>query len=263
MKRIFGLLRRREIEQLDVDSDRRFYIHKKILASKPMLQGVFADFHRLFHALDRQYFTGEGSRIELGAGVAPMRERYADVIASDIVPSPGIDQVIDAQSTCLPDKSVRVFFGQNCFHHFPNPDRFFAEVLRVVSPGGGVVLLEPYYGPFASFLYPRLFPTEGFDKHFPSWETPVVGPMNGANQALSYIVFERDREEFERKYPELEIVHRQVCGNYIKYLLSGGLNFRTLWPKFGIPLLTGVEYVLRPFGKYLSIHHIIVIKVKE
>jgi hypothetical protein len=56
--------------------------------------------------------------------------------------------------------------------------------------------------------------------------------MEGANQALSYIVFERDRERFERLFPDLEIVEQSWIANYPRYLLSGGLNFRQLLPTF-------------------------------
>jgi len=48
-------------------------------------------------------------------------------VATDVVPSPGLDAVIDAQAMDLGDGSVRALYGQNCFHHFPDPPRFLAE----------------------------------------------------------------------------------------------------------------------------------------
>ena len=150
--------------------------------------------------------------------------------------------------------------AKNCFHHFPNPERFFSEIDRVLAVGGGVILLEPYYGPFATFLYKRLFKTEGFDKEFQSWETPVSGPMNGANQALSYIIFDRDRAVFESKYQNLNIVHQECVDNYLKYLLSGGLNFKQLIPYVLSPLIDFVQWCLSPLNRHLSLHHIIVIR---
>jgi SAM-dependent methyltransferase len=155
---------------------------------------------------------------------------------------------------------VRVVFGQNCFHHFPHPDRFFGELERVLQPGGGVILLEPYFGPFASLLFKRLFTSEGYDKKFPSWETPVAGPMNGANQALSYIVFNRDRREFERRFPSLKIVHEEPCRNYLKYLLSGGLNFRQLVPYWASPLIRALQWALSPLDRWLALHHVVVLR---
>jgi hypothetical protein len=84
--------------------------------------------------------------------------------------------------------------------------------------------------------------------------------MNGANQALSYIVFERDRDEFNRLFPNLEIVHQETCGNYLIYLFSGGLNFRQLWPKWAAPMLSLIQQGLSPLNRWLALHHVLVIR---
>ncbi|WP_238350082.1 methyltransferase domain-containing protein [Pseudomonas sp. SWRI154] len=189
-----------------------------------------------------------------------MRNSYPEVLATDIVATEQLDMALNAEAMSLADHSVRAFYGQNCFHHFPHPEQFFTELQRTLKIGGGAILIEPYHGPFAAFLYKRLFKSEGFDMHFPSWETPSSGPMNGANQALSYIVFVRDRQAFERKYPSLQIVHQEVCGNYPRYLVSGGLNFRQLLPDALIPVLKVVEKMLYPLRRVLALHHIVVIR---
>ncbi|TKB26346.1 class I SAM-dependent methyltransferase [Desulfopila sp. IMCC35006] len=248
---------------MNVDGDERLAIHSMMLDNKQMLRQVFTEFHHLFHRLDNRFFSAKGIRVEVGAGVVPIKGSYSDVLATDIVPGPGLDRVINAEDMDLDDGSVRVVFGQNCFHHFPRPELFFLELERVLSPGGGVILLEPYYGPFASFLYKQLFKTEGFDKNFPSWETPVIGPMNGANQALSYIVFVRDKHEFQQKFPTLKIVHTEPCANYLKYLVSGGLNFRQLCPDWAIPILSLAQGILSPFNCWLALHHVIVLRKEK
>ena len=260
VKILFDLLRNPLVESVNVDSQERFDIHRKIIESKPMLCEVFTEFHILFHALDQKFFTAEGLRIELGAGVKPIRDSYPDVLATDVVFDPHLDRVLNAEDMELDNASVRALFGQNCFHHFPHPDLFFKEADRVLAPGGGIILIEPYYGLFASFLYQHLFKTEGFDKSFPSWETPSQGPMNGANQALSYIIFKRDRREFEKKHPNLKIVHVKPCNNYLKYLLSGGLNFQQLLPNFIRRPINFLQWLLIPFNRLLSLHHVIVLK---
>lgn len=183
--------------------------------------------------------------------------------STDIVATEQLDMALNAEAMSLDDHSVRAFYAQNCFHHFPHPDRFFTELERTLKIGGGAILIEPFHGPFAAFLYKRLFKSEGFDMHFPSWETPSTGPMNGANQALSYIVFVRDRQAFERKHPGLEIVHQEICGNYLRYLTSGGLNFRQLLPDALISVLKVVEKLLYPLRRVLALHHIVVIRRKS
>ena len=260
MRWLFNLLRDPSIEKMDVDGSDRLNVHSKMLSRKRMLREVFTEFHHCFRRLDKKYFSAQGSRIELGAGIAPIRNSYPDVLATDVVRGDQIDRVLDAEHMDLPDRSVRAIYGQNCFHHFPHPERFFAELERVLQPGGGAILLEPYFGPFATFLFKRLFRTEGFDKEFPSWETPVAGPMNGANQALSYIIFTRDRAVFEEKHPALKIVHQELCPNYLRYLVSGGLNFRQLCPDWASGMVSLIEWILKPLNRWLALHQVVVLQ---
>lgn len=260
MNKLLDLLRDPSIESIDVNDNDRLEAHRKMLSGKPLLKEVFKEFHHSFRQIDEKHFTGTGQRVELGAGIAPVRDSYPDVLATDVVYSPRLDQVLDSENMSLADSSVRAIYGQNCFHHFPHPDRFFTELDRVLSPGGGAILLEPYYGPFASFLYKRLFKTEGFDKAYPSWETPTNGPMNGANQALSYIVFVRDKTDFINKYPNLTIVHEELCQNHLKYLLSGGLNFRQLAPNWMRPVINITQSLFSIFNRWTALHHIVVIR---
>lgn len=263
MKGFMEYLSEPSLKKFDVDGVERLELHGKVLESKQMLKEVFVEFHHSFHQLATRFLKTDGLEVELGAGVAPMRETYPTVLATDIVYGPHLDRELNAQDMALDDESVRAFYGQNCFHHFPEPDLFFKEINRTLKVGGGAILIEPYYGLFASALYKRLFKSEGFDKHYASWNTPATGPMNGANQALSYLIFIRDREEFTRKHPTLEIVHQEVCNNYLRYLISGGLNFRQLLPNACIPLIKAFEVILKPLNRLFGLHHILIIRKKE
>ena len=86
--------------------------------------------------------------------------------------------------------------------------------------------------------------------------------MKGANQALSYIVFVRDRARFETTYRGLEIVHQEPLKNYLRYLVSGGLNFRSLLPDASIPALRFLEACLVPMNRILALHHVVVLRKK-
>ena len=212
-----------ETADLDVDGANRLEVHAAVLRRKPMLAAVFRECHELMLGRRSAHWFGDtpGLRVELGAGVAPISGTFPEVLATDVVPGPGLDRVIDAQDIDLPDGSVRALYGQNCFHHLPDPLRFLTEAERVVAPGGGVVLIEPYYGPVASVVFKRLFAHEEFDKAMPGWTSQASGPMQGANQALSYIVFVRDRPRFERELPNLELTETFPLTNYVRYLLLG------------------------------------------
>ncbi len=251
------------LETVDFDSDELLAIQQMILLEKKMMRGVFAHFYQRCMALDKAYFSGAGQRLEIGAGVSFFNQLYPDVLITDIKKSDHLDRVLDAQQMDLPNESVRAIYGLNCFHHLPEPDRFFHELERVLVRGGGCILIEPYYGPAARMIFTRLFKTETFDKSQPSWTTASRGVMVGANQALSYIVFVRDRAAFRKKFPGLEIVVSRPLNNYLQYLLSGGLNFKQLVPDFLIPVIKGIEFLFTPLASIFALHHIIVLRKSQ
>lgn len=260
MRALLERLREPDVRDANLDDANRIGRHLSVLARKRMIREVFDECHRTMRELDRIHLDGTGPSIEIGAGVAPLADTFPDVWSTDVVRAPHLDAVVDAQRLPFADASLHAVYAQNAFHHLPRPELFFQELDRVLLPGGGAILLEPYHGPFASLVYPKLFASEGFDKRFPDWETPQRGPMNGANQALSYIVFVRDRERFERMYPGLAIVERKPLTNYIRYLASGGLNFRQLVPDATIGLLRAIERLAAPLSRWLALHHVVVLK---
>jgi SAM-dependent methyltransferase len=249
-----------ELRNCPVDGPERFQAHRAVLERKAMIRGVFNEFHGAFRDLDRHFLRGEGAVIELGAGVYPVRETTPGVLATDIVAAAHLDTTLDAGAMDLADASVRAFYLQNVFHHFPEPQRFFDELTRTLVPGGGAILIEPHSGWLASLLYPRMFASEVFDCSARSWDTAVSGPMSGANQALSYLVFDRDLERFQASNPMLEIVHREVFGNYLRYLLSGGLNFKPLLPDACAGSVARVERMLPALRGILGLHRVIVLR---
>lgn len=263
MGRLLEYMQEPEVVGCSVDDSARFVAHRKVLQRKLMIRGVFDEFHKTLASLDRQYLSGYGLVIELGAGVYPVRETIPGVAATDVVPAAHLDFVLDAEKMDLGDTSVRSFYLQNVFHHFPKPEKFFEELQRTLVPGGGAILIEPAASPFAAWLYPKLFKSETYDKNAQDWEASISGPMNGANQALSYLVFDRDLNRFEKNNPELEIVYRDVLGNWLRYLLSGGLNFKALFPGFGIWLLRVVEWMFSPLRHIFGLHRVIVIRKRS
>jgi SAM-dependent methyltransferase len=256
-------LQDKRLKGIDIDSRERVLVHKKILKTKRMIQEVFKEFHILFDSIDREYFSGIGGRLEIGAGASHIKESFPDVLSSDIVMSEDIDLVIDATNINLPNSSLRTIFAQNVFHHISDPNKFFNELDRVLVPGGGAILIEPYYGVMASIFYKRISKYEHFDKKQELWTSRSINPMSGANQALSYIVFVRDRLKFENNHPHLEIILISTIGNYLRYILSGGINFIQLAPDFLIPPLKFFEKILSPFKNILALHYLIVIRKKK
>jgi len=255
------LLREPLLRQVRIDGPERIAVHRMILESKPLMRQVCHECYARCARLDESFLEGQGRRIELGAGVSFMKDFFPEVMLTDVVPASHLDAVLDAQDMRgIADSSVRAFYGIHCFHHFTEPRRFFAELSRTLVPGGGCILIEPYFGLLARLVYPRLFASEHFDMSQPAWETPATGPMSNANQALSYVVLFRDRSTMIREFPQLRVVHTEQLTNYPRYLLSGGLNFRSLVPAFCSPVLRAVENLLAPLRGSLALHHIVVLQ---
>jgi len=63
------------------------------------------------------------------------------------------------------------------------------------------VMIEPYYGAAARFLFKRLHASEGYEMNVPAWEAETEVAPCRTPSALSYVVFVRDRKIFEREFP--------------------------------------------------------------
>jgi SAM-dependent methyltransferase len=248
------------IKNVDINGTNRISIHREILLSKRLMIEVFEEFYRTCMDLDKKYFTGNGLRIEIGSGSGLFKQYYPEVITTDIEASPYIDRVLDAQDMDFEDFSIHAIYGINCFHHFPQPEEFFKELIRVLKPGGGCILIEPHYGIFSTVVHKHIHTQEHFNKNQRSWQenSNIMSTMSGANQALSYVVFVRDREIFYEKYPCLEIMKFLPIKNPLLYLLSGGLNFRQLIPSSVSSTIRFLEAIL--IHLIGPLHHAIVIR---
>ena len=90
------------------------------------------------------------------------------------------------------------------------------------------------------------------------WKNQSRGTMENANQALSYIYFNRDKELFIQKFQDFEILEDSLLIPFgLRYIASGGLNFRQLLPDF---MFKTVLKLLDTLFKSLAVHWIIVLR---
>lgn len=259
-KTLINKLSDNRLKNIDYNSNELLKIHRMILREKKMMNEVFSEFYDLCIRYEKKYLKGDGIRLEIGAGVSFFKEKYPEIISTDIKESDYLDMSVDAMNMPFDNNSIKTVYGINCFHHLAEPEKFFSELERCLCKGGGCILIEPYYGLLASKFYKKLFETEFFDKKQKQWNNPDNKIMQGANQALSYIIFKRDQKIFREKHPSLEIIKNKPLSNYLRYILSGGLNFKQLGPQFLSPLIKSLEYILLPFIKIFALHHIIIIR---
>lgn len=202
--------------------------------------------------------TGSGAVLELGAGDRWMPPVTAVSIRTDVRPLRGLSLAADAR--CLPfrDASLRLIGMTDVFHHIPDVIKFLHEAERTLRPGGVVAMVEPWNTGWSRFIYSN-FHHEPFRPEAREWPFPAGDPMEAANGALPWMVFERDRERFERDYPGLRI-ERVEPFMPLRYLLSGGLTFPSLQPGWMYPVWTRVEQALGPVSRGCAMFAFIVLR---
>ena len=91
---------------------------------------------------------------------------------------------------------------------------------------------------------------------------PEPGPLSGANGALPWIVFERDRHRFEREFPT-GAFERIAPSMPVRYLLSGGLSKRSLMPGSAFGFWRAAEAATGPLMPRLAMFASIALRRQE
>ncbi|MCK5583548.1 MAG: class I SAM-dependent methyltransferase, partial [Elusimicrobiales bacterium] len=209
-----------------------------------------------------------GLHIELGSGGGFLKEVVPFVKTSSILEGDkdkGLaDLILNAENLDLKDNSVDSFFMLDVFHHLKNPEKFLSEANRCLKKNGVILMIEPANTIFSRFLYKK-FHHELFDEKANDWNNKAKGHLSASNQALGYIVFERDRSIFKNNFPNMEI--EQIKKHtFVQYILSGGLTYKPLLSinlaEVKNKIINCFEILIYPFKNLLSTHMDIYIKKK-
>ena len=193
--------------------------HRRQWARKAGLRAVYG---KLFRRL-REACTPAGSIVEIGCGPGFFKELYPEVVATDVVPNPFAEHVVDAAALPFADGDVGNVVALDVFHHLLRPEEFLREVARTLGPGGRLVMIEPWIGLAGRFFW-RYVHHEDCDLRVdPSmpWGHDAKDPMQG-NAALPYLYF-RSRGHLEDMNLPLRIVRREPFAA-LPWLLSGGFQ---------------------------------------
>ncbi|MBC7928511.1 MAG: class I SAM-dependent methyltransferase [Bryobacteraceae bacterium] len=247
---------------LEMGSPEWFAAQRRMIQEKPLIRRCYDLWYsRLLRDADSVPASRKLTVVELGSGSSYIKRLRPAVITSDIAEGVA-DMVIDGRELPFPDHSVAALLLTHVFHHIPNVHAFFSESLRVLVPGGVISMVECTHTPFARLFFGRIHP-EPFNDRATEWAFPSKGRMLDSNQALSWIVFERDLGRFRTLYPTL-VLERWAYLPWFSYLLSGGVNLRSAVP----PLLEGVvarlDNILLPLDPMFAIHwHLTIRKTGE
>jgi len=225
----------------NLDDPKTTIEHKQILNRKLFLRRIYEEWYAFLLGAVPEI---DGAVLELGAGGGFLRELYPEVVASDMLAVEGLSCLCSAHDLPFHKAGLRAILMTNVFHHVPDVRLFFAQATTCVAPGGVIVMIEPWLTPWSRFVYNRLHHEPCVpDAH--DWKFASSGPLSGANEALPWIVFERDRQIFERDYPgwRIDLVEQFMP---VGYLLSGGFATRLSMPACMFRLCRRIEEALLP-----------------
>lgn len=240
--------------------------------TRPLLRDVYHDyFNRM-----RNYFAPApsatkpyGAIIELGGGSGHFHNFYPDMIVTDILPTRHINLAADAMQLPFRDQSINNIVMLDVLHHIPLPLRFFSEAQRVLQSGGRVIMTEPFISPLSGLCY-RFSHLEPVDMDAPLFrsqsnpigEDPVAVIGSGAfasNQAIPTLLFFRYQRLFERRFPQLAIVHRGVHSTMV-YPISSGFSKLVLLPRVAAPAAKMLERIFSPLARWMAFRTLIVVE---
>ncbi len=233
---------------------------------KPLLRDIYRRyFDEMISLLARPDGKDNfGTVIELGGGAGNFKEyfRCPGFYCTDIVPTPHIDMAVDAMRMPFGDKSINNIIMQDVLHHIPYPLRFFDEALRVLVPGGRIVMTEPYISPASRIGF--CFHPEPVDLHCELFSNPDApafpdtGPW-ASNQAIPTLLFYKHRKEFLKRYPDLRFI---ACRRHslLVYPLSGGFSRDQLIPAPCVGACWALEKILAPAAPLLAYRAVIALE---
>lgn len=224
-----------------LDDPERIDAIRRTIQRKPFLRRFYEEVYAGYaRCLAR--CPGDGIAVELGSGGGFVERVLPEVVTSDTLAYAGVDRVIDATAMAFGDGELRAILMMNVFHHVPDVAAFLREADRCLRPGGRVYIYDQYPGWISAPILARAH-HEPFVPDARDWQFASTGPLSGANGALAWIVFERDRARFERDYPRLRIARYEPCAP-LRYWISGGLKAWSLAPGWAFPAATAVDRAL-------------------
>jgi len=235
--------------------------HARIWAAKPALRAVYAVW---FDALLAA--APAGARVvEVGAGpglfAAYARARRPDLrwIASELAPAPWNDVVADAQALPFLSGGADAVLGLDIVHHVARPRAFFAEVARVLRPGGRLAVVEPWVTPLSFVVY-RYFHQEDCAEPADPWD-PFRSAGGGkdlfdGNAAIPRALV---RATPAGQWADLGLAAPQVTLlNAFAYLLTLGFRDTSLLPAAAAPAAVWTDRALRALAPLAALRATVV-----
>lgn len=250
---IGGLLAHPALSGLEMGSAEWFAAQRAMIESKPAVKRCYDLWYRQLLE-DADSVPPEARArptVEIGSGASYLRELRPGILTSDLTPG-HVDLALDGRALPFRDNSVGALLLTHVFHHIPDVAEFLKEADRVLVPGGVISMVDETHTPFARCFF-SMFHPEPYDDRATCWSFPAGHSMLDSNQALSWIVFFRDRGCLAKIAPSLHF-ERWNYLPWFGYLCSGGVNLRSFAPRRLARLFSALDEGLKPLDGAFAIH---------
>ena len=195
----------------------------------------------------------DGMNIELGCGASFIDQINKSIKKTDVFLNSNIDFKLNAMDLGKNfENKISNLILVNVFHHISDPELFLKSAEKSLISGGRIIMIEPSNNYWSRFVY-KFIGHEPFDTSQNEWQFRSKDPLLDSNQALSWIIFERDYEKFKDLFPMFSLIKKETMMP-ISYLLSGGHSFNTRIGRM-IRIIRKLERFF--FDKYLGMFNLI------
>lgn len=225
---------------------------------KPLLHTVYMDLYRI---MDRQRSKVYGKTVELGSGMGSIHEIIPECLRTDLFPYPWIDQIENAYHLTFADNSVANLLMTDVFHHLRYPGSALNEFLRVLVPGGRLIIMEPGLGLLGRLVY-GVFHVEpvALDREI-TWSAPDGWHGDDheyyAAQGNATRIFIQNH--FANRLKGWKVVTTKRIAA-LAYAASGGYSGPQLYPAAMYPLVKFIEKPLQLFPALFATRLLVVLE---
>jgi SAM-dependent methyltransferase len=238
----------------------RFERHRRVWETNRPLRALNADLYaQVASHLPAQSL---GRRIELGSGPGFAREFIPGIELTDLVRAPWHDSEASAEALPFEAGSIGALVLFDVLHHVPSPRRFFDEAVRVLAPGGRIVMCEPYISPVSYPVY-KFLHEEPLDL---SADPLALHNPDGArdpfdsNQGIPTLLFGRKRRAFAEAFPALSIERVEYMTGF-SLPATGGFSYRPFLPFVLWSLLHRIDrWVPSALMRWMAVRMLVVLE---
>jgi SAM-dependent methyltransferase len=244
---IQSILTHRLARKHHLDDPKTTALRRRIIQEKPLLRQAYKDW---YHLISSSIEPSSHRILEIGSGAGFLNETIPHLITSDILPLPWTKLVMNGLHLPFSQNALDALIMVNVLHHIPDPTTFFYEAARCIKPLGKIIMIEPWATTLSRFIYTH-FHYEPFDPDIDHWTLESIGPLSTANDAMPWILFERDLESFQKSFPMWQIAKIKPSIS-LPYLLSGGVSMPSLMPGWTYRFWRCFEVLLEPLAPHLA-----------